>query len=144
ETVAFEVSVGIEDGDQACSATGEVEVILHATAGSIPFDTTTLTIWDGDLVLLHEGGDSSLSYYWQPEAFFADAREVNASTGLYTSQELMVTITEPVSECSITYRKKVNVLPVEDIINIDYAFVCGEAIATLTALDIPEGAGIEW
>src|SRR5690606_38228987 len=144
ENVNFDVNVEIEDGDQVCSATGQVEVILHATADSIPFDTTTLTICEGDLVFLNEGGDTSFTYYWQPESFFDDAREVNPSTRLYTSQEFIVTITDPVSECSITYRKKVNVLPVEDIINIDYAFVCGESIATLIALDIPEGAGIEW
>src|SRR5690606_10468527 len=144
ESITYQVTVEIQDGDQTCSATGSVEVILHATADTIPFDTTTLTICEGDLVFLNEGGDSSLIYYWQPESFFEDSRVVNPSARLYTSQEFTVTITDPVSECSVSFRKKVNVIPVLDIIDIDYAFVCGESVATLIALDVPAGADIEW
>ncbi len=144
ESTTFNVTVELEDGDQVCSATGQVEVILHATADSIPFDTTTLTICEGDLVFLNDGGDSTYTYYWQPESFFEDARAVNPSTRLYTSQEFTVTITDPENGCSMTFRKKVNVLPLDDVIDIDYTFVCGESVATIMALDIPADASIEW
>ena len=142
--ITYQVTVETQDGDQVCSATGQVEIILHTATDTIPFDTTTLTICEGDLVFLNEGGDSSLLYYWQPESFFEDSRVVNPSTRLFTSQEFTVTITDPVDNCSVSFRKRVNVVPIEDNIEIDYAFNCGETSAAIVALNVSEGTPIEW
>ncbi len=144
ENITYQVTVEIQDGDTTCSATGSVQVILDQSTDSIAFDTTTLTICEGDVVFLNEGGDTTFNYYWQPESFFEDARVVNPSAQLFTSQEFTVTITNSETGCSSSFRKQVNVIPINDLLDIDYSFECGETVATLIALDVPLDGDIEW
>lgn len=144
DDITYAVEVSLEDGDQICTDNGEVVILLDDSADSIAFDTSTITICEGDLVYLNPNGDSTLNYYWQPEAFFEDSRVANPSARLYTSQEFVVTITDPESGCSNSFRKNVIVIPIDDQIDIDYSFECGETIATLVALDVPDSGDIEW
>lgn len=143
ESTDFHVSVEVQDGDTTCQATGTVRVIIDEIS-SVEFDTTTVTICEGDWITLNEGGDSAYEYYWEPESFFEDARISSPETQLFTSQRFTVTMTNPEQGCSVSFQKQVNVKQMEDSIDIDYAFVCGETKATLIAHDIPEESDIEW
>src|SRR5699024_6285859 len=120
-----------------------VRVIVDEIS-SVDFDTATVTICEGDLITLNEDADLSLEYYWEPESFFEDARIPSPSTRLYTSQKFTVTITDSESSCSVSFQKQVNVIPMEDSIDIDYTFECGETKATLIAHDISEESDIRW
>lgn len=142
ESTDFQVSVSLTYGDMTCSDEGTVRVILDDVQDSIAFDTSTISICEGDLVIFNEDGDASLNYYWQPESYFEDARIPSPSARLYTSQLFTATVTNPESECSVSFQKQVNVEELKDDIDIEYTFECGETKATLIAHDIT--GGIEW
>ncbi|GAA5222215.1 T9SS type B sorting domain-containing protein [Membranihabitans marinus] len=143
-SIQYTVNVSLTSNGQVCSESGQVTVDLVNAQDTIPFDTTTITVCEGEWFFLNPDGDSTLNYYWQPESFFNDARESNPSTRLYMDQEFVVTITDPETNCSNSYIKKVIVIPYSDLLNIDYSFQCGSTVASLIALDIPTDGEIEW
>lgn len=143
ESTDFMVVVELQDGDTTCQASGTVRVIVDEIT-SVDFDTATVTICEGDLITLNEDGDESYDYYWEPESFFEDSRIPSPSTRLYTSQKFTATLTNQESGCSVSFQKQVNVKPMEDAIDIDYTFECGETKATLIAHDISEESDIRW